>query len=61
MNVTQYLKEAGIYYVYKLEDIGVDIDGTVKIYIPPNIVFHSTYNPAIHRVILSIAEWWERS
>lgn len=35
------------------------IDGTIKIYIPPLIVFDSSYNPNIHRTIIALADWWE--
>jgi hypothetical protein len=58
VGVVEYLKEAGIYYVARLEDIGVHGDGTVKVYIPPSVVFESAYNANIHRAILGIAEWW---
>jgi hypothetical protein len=57
--VVEYLKEAGIYYLARLEDVGVHADGTIKVYVPPNVVFGSAYNPSIHRAILDISEWWE--
>lgn len=59
VSVAEYLKEAGIYYLPRLEDIGVHVDGNIKVYIPPNVVFESVYNPNIHRAILAIVEWWE--
>ncbi len=36
-------------------------DGSIKVYIPPHVVFDSHYNPNIHRAILAIAEWWDSS
>lgn len=35
------------------------LDGGIKVYIPPNLVFEPTYNANIHRAILTIADWWE--
>lgn len=59
MALTSYLTEAAIYYLPRLEDIGVQKDGTLKVYIPANIVLDSNYNPAIHRSILALGDWWE--
>ncbi len=59
MALTSYLTEAAIYYLPRLEDIGIQKDGTIKIYIPPNIVLDSAYNPAIHRSILALGDWRE--
>jgi len=59
MALTSYLTEAAIYYLPRLEDIGIQKDGTIKVYIPPNIVLDSSYNPGIHRSILTLGDWWE--
>lgn len=59
MALTSYLTEAGIYYLPRFEDIGIQKDGIIKVYIPPNIVLDSAYNPAIHRSILALGNWWE--
>lgn len=59
VGVVEYLKNAGIFYTARLEDIGILADGTIKVYIPPNVVFESAYNPNIHRAIIAIAEWWD--
>lgn len=36
-------------------------DGSIKVYIPPNTVFESSYNPNVHRAILALAEWWDNT
>lgn len=58
-SVVEYLEESGIYYIARIEDLGVSLDGTIKIYIPPNVVFQSTYDQTIHKAIVSISNWWD--
>lgn len=37
-NVISFLAEMGIYYIIKIEDLGVNDDGDLKIYVPTTAV-----------------------
>lgn len=57
--VVAYLEQAGIYYTPRIDDIGLDHNGSLKVYIPPNVVFDSQFDPSAARAVQTIAEWWE--
>ena len=58
-SIFRYMEEMNVFYAVKLGDIGITVDGNIKVYIPPQAIIQPKFNQKIEKAFQSILEWWE--